>query len=108
MHAEIGVSVDNGIHVRLRLLILSVLAAITITCLTRIGALKRGPKEMSTRMSYVRALKAAGLLDPTSTDDAYGKWIHRFGQHEIGLHIGAKLGLEAGTYDGKRRNTTRI
>jgi hypothetical protein len=73
-----------------------------------LGELKRGPKEMSTRMSHVRTLKAAGLLDPTSSDGAYGKWIHRFGQHDIGLHIDAKLGLEAGTYDGKRRNTTRI
>jgi hypothetical protein len=59
-------------------------------------------------MSYVRTLTAAGLLDLTSTDGAFGKWIHRFGLHDIGLHIDAKLGLEAGTYDGKRRNTTRI
>jgi hypothetical protein len=73
-----------------------------------VGALKRGPKEMNTRMSYVRTLKAAGLLDPTSTDGAYSKWMHRFGQHDIGLHIDAKLGLEARNYDGKRRNTTRI
>jgi hypothetical protein len=39
---------------------------------------------------------------------AYAKWIHRFGQHDIGLHINENLGLEAGTYHGKRRNTTRI
>jgi hypothetical protein len=62
---------------------------------------------MNTRMSYVRTLKAAGLLDPTSTDGAYSRWIQRFGQHNTGLHIDAKLGLEAGTYDEIRRNTTR-
>jgi hypothetical protein len=28
-----------------------------------VGPPKRGPKEMSTRQSYVRALNAAGLLD---------------------------------------------
>jgi hypothetical protein len=63
---------------------------------------------MSTRKSYVRTLRGAGLLEKPSTDGAYGKWIHRFGQHDIGLHIDENLGLEAGTYDGKRRNTTRI
>jgi hypothetical protein len=65
---------------------------------------------MYTRKSYVRTLRAAGLPDKTSSDDAgaYDKWIHRFGQHDIGLHIDESLGLEAGTYDGKRRNTTRI
>jgi hypothetical protein len=35
--------------------------------------------------------RAAGLLDKTSTDGAYGKWIHRFGQHDIGLHIDENL-----------------
>jgi hypothetical protein len=63
---------------------------------------------MLTRKTYVRTLKAAGLLDKTSTDGAYGKWTHRFGQHDIGIHFDENLGLEAGTYDGKRRNTTRI
>jgi hypothetical protein len=62
---------------------------------------------MSTKKSYGRTLRAAGLLDKTSYDGAYGKWIHRFGQHDIGLHIDENLGLEAGTYDGKRHNTTR-
>ena len=75
-----------------------------------VGAIKRGPKEMPTRKSYVRTLRAAGLLDKTSKDSAsaYAKWIHRFGQHDIGLHIDENLGLEARTYYGKRRNTTRI
>jgi hypothetical protein len=76
-----------------------------------VGAIKRGRKETSTRTSYVRTLRAAGLLDKTSTDGAdgaNGKWMHRFGQHDIGLHIDENLGQEAGTYDGKRRNTTRI
>jgi hypothetical protein len=68
-----------------------------------VGAIKRGRKEMSTRKSYVRTLRAAGLLDKTSTNGAYGKWIHWFGQHDIGLHIDENLGLEGGTYDGKRR-----
>jgi hypothetical protein len=63
---------------------------------------------MSTIKSYVRTLRAAGLLDKTSTDGAFDKWIHRFGQHDMGLHIEENLGLEAGTYDGKRRNTTKI
>jgi hypothetical protein len=36
-----------------------------------VGALKRGPKAMSTRKSYVRTLRAARLLDATSTDGAY-------------------------------------
>ena len=48
------------------------------------------------------------LLDSTSTDGAYDKWMHRFGQSGIGLHIDEHLGLEAGTYDGKGRNSTRI
>jgi hypothetical protein len=34
--------------------------------------------------------------------------VNRFGQRDIGLHIDENLGLEAGTYHGKRRNTTRI
>jgi hypothetical protein len=34
--------------------------------------------------------------------------IHRFGQHDIGLHIDEHLGLEAGTYDGKHGNKTGI
>jgi hypothetical protein len=38
-----------------------------------VGAIKRGRKEMSTRRSYVRTLRAAGLLDKTSTDGAYGQ-----------------------------------
>jgi hypothetical protein len=73
-------------------------------------AIKKGRKEMSTRSSYVRTLRAAGLLDKTSKDSAgaYAKWMHRFGQRDIGLHIDESLGLEAGTYHGKRRNTTRI
>jgi hypothetical protein len=64
-----------------------------------------GAMDMSTKKSFVRTLRAAGLLDKTSYDGAYGKWIHRFGQHDIGLHIDENLGLEAGT--GKRHNTTR-
>jgi hypothetical protein len=63
---------------------------------------------ISTRNSYVKTLIAAGLLDSTSTDGAYDKWMHRFGQSGIGLHIDEHLGLEAGTYDGKGRNSTRI
>jgi hypothetical protein len=58
-----------------------------------VGAIKRGPKVMSTRKSYVRTLRAAGLLDKTSRDGTYDKWIHRFGQHDIGLHIDENLGL---------------
>jgi hypothetical protein len=51
---------------------------------------------MSTRRSYVRTLRPAGLLDKTSSDSAgaYDKWIHRFGQHDIGLHIDENLELE--------------
>jgi hypothetical protein len=41
--------------------------------------------------------RAAGLLDSTSTDGSYDTWMHRFGQYDIGLHIDAQLGLEAGT-----------
>jgi hypothetical protein len=63
-----------------------------------VGAIKRGQR---------RCLRES-LTSVDSTDGAYGKWIHRFGQHEIRLHIDEILGLEAGTYDGKRRNTTRI
>jgi hypothetical protein len=65
---------------------------------------------MSSRKSYVRTLKAAGLLDSTETDGDYAKWMHRFGQRDIGLHIDEHLRLEPGTYryDGKRRNSTRI
>jgi hypothetical protein len=75
-----------------------------------VGAIKKGRKQTSTRSSYVRTLRAAGLLDKTSKDSggAYHKWMHRFGQRDIGLHIDENLGLEAGTYHGKRRNTTRI
>jgi hypothetical protein len=63
-----------------------------------VGAIKRGQR---------RCLRES-LTSVTSTDGAYGKWTHRSGQHAIGLHIDENLGLEAGTYDGKRRNTTRI
>jgi hypothetical protein len=73
-----------------------------------VGVIKRGRKETSTRKSYVRILRAAELRGKTSSDSAYGMWIHRFGQRDIGLHIDENLGLEAGTYDGKRRNATRI
>jgi hypothetical protein len=34
--------------------------------------------------------------------------MYRLGQRDIGHHIDEHLGLEAETYDGKRRNTTRI
>ncbi len=67
-----------------------------------VGAIKRGPKEMSTRKSYVRTLRAAGLLDKTSKDSAgaYAKWMHRFGEHDSGRHIDEQLGLE-GTDEGR-------
>ena len=73
-----------------------------------VGALITGAKQMSTRMSCVQTLIAAGLLDSTSKDGAYDKWMHRLKQRGIGLHIDEHLGLEAGTYHGKRRNSTRI
>jgi hypothetical protein len=70
---------------------------------------------MSTNMSYVNTRKAAGLLDSTFylclylRRLQYDKWMHRFGQNGIGLHnIDEHLGLEAGTYDGQRRNSTSI
>jgi hypothetical protein len=71
-----------------------------------VGQSKGGAKEMSTRQSYVRALKAAGLLD--CNDGAFSNWMHRFGEHDIGCHIDERLGLEEGTYGGKSRSRTRI
>jgi hypothetical protein len=71
-----------------------------------VGQSKRGAKEMSRRQSSGHARKAAGLLD--SNDDAFGKWMHRFGEHEIGGHIDEQLGLEEVTYEGKSRSKTRI
>jgi hypothetical protein len=62
-----------------------------------VGALKRVPKEASMRRSYVRALKVAGLLG--SSDGAFSKWMHRFGERDIGLYIDEQLGLEEGTYE---------
>jgi hypothetical protein len=50
---------------------------------------KRGAKEMSSRQSYVHALKAAALLD--SNDGAFSKWMHRFGERDIGSHIDKQL-----------------
>jgi hypothetical protein len=73
-----------------------------------VGALKRGPKTMSTRKPYVRTLKVAGSLDSTSNDGAFDQWMHRFGQRDVGLCIDEHLGLETGTYEGKDRNKTRI
>jgi hypothetical protein len=43
--------------------------------------------------------KAAGLLNSTSNHGTFGKWMHRFGQRDIGLHINERLGLEAGSRD---------
>jgi hypothetical protein len=42
--------------------------------------------------------EAAGLLDATSPDGAYDKWMHRFEQRDIGLRIDEHLGLEVETY----------
>jgi hypothetical protein len=61
---------------------------------------------MFTRQSYVRALKAAGLLD--SNDGAFNKWMRRLGECDIGLHIDVRLELEEGTYSGKTRSRTRV
>ena len=72
------------------------------------GQSKRGAKEISTRQSHARALKAAGLLDSTSQDGVFSKWMHRFGEHDIGSHIDEQLGLEKRTYEGKSRSKTRI
>jgi hypothetical protein len=47
---------------------------------------------MSTRQSSGRAIKANGLLD--SNDGAVSKWMHRFGEHDIGRHIDEALGLK--------------
>jgi hypothetical protein len=58
-----------------------------------VGAIKQCRKETSTRTSYVRTLRVAGLLDKSSSDRAGGKWMHRFGLHDIGLHIDENLGL---------------
>ena len=54
---------------------------------------------MSTRKSYVRTLEAAGLLDSASNNHNgafISKWIHRFGECDIGLlHFYEDLRLEA-------------
>jgi hypothetical protein len=42
-----------------------------------VGALKRGPKTMSTRKFDVRILKVVGLLE--SNDGAFDNWMNRFG-----------------------------
>jgi hypothetical protein len=34
-------------------------------------------------------------------------WIHRFGEHDTERHIGAQLGLEEGTCEGKSRSRAR-
>jgi hypothetical protein len=46
-----------------------------------VGPSKRGAKEFSTMHAFVRALKAAGLLDDDDDDDdgAFSNWMHRFG-----------------------------
>jgi hypothetical protein len=46
---------------------------------------------MYLRQSDVRALKAAGLLD--SNDGAFSKWMHLFGERDIGVHDDEQLGL---------------
>jgi hypothetical protein len=81
------------------------------------GQLKRS-KAMSTRQSYIRALKAAGLPPSASgymgqlkkgKSDVYeaalppsARCILRFGERDIGLHIDEQLGLEEGTYSVKK------
>jgi hypothetical protein len=68
------------------------------------GSLKKGPKAMSTRQSYVRRLKASGLLDSTSNDGAFRKWMHRFGERDIVSHVDEQLRLE----EGKSSSRTRL
>jgi hypothetical protein len=57
---------------------------------------------MYTRQLYVRALKAAGDYC-VSNDGAFSMWMHRFGEHDIGLHIDEQLGLEEGESLSKTR-----
>jgi hypothetical protein len=64
-----------------------------------VGPTKRVPKEMPTRQSYVRALTAAELLD--YNDGASSKWMHRFGERDIGRHLDEHLGLEEVTMKEK-------
>jgi hypothetical protein len=59
---------------------------------------------MSMRHLYVRALKDAGLL-LDSTDGAFRKWMHRFGEHDSGRHIDEQLGLEEETHCMKEEAT---
>jgi hypothetical protein len=34
--------------------------------------------------------------------------MHRFGKRDIGLHIDEQLGLEEGTYEGKKPQASRM
>jgi hypothetical protein len=54
---------------------------LAFTSLNR-GQSKRGAQDMATRQLYVHALEAGGLLD--SNDGAFSKWMHRFGEDDIG------------------------
>jgi hypothetical protein len=94
-----------------RLLLYSYSRRLAFTSPTR-GSNQRVPKEM-TRQSYVRALTAAELLD--YNDGAFSKWMHRFGERDIGRHLDEHLGLEEVTIEenvttgrGSQTTTNRL